>query len=689
MPDPVVDAIKSRIDIAELVGAKVNLRRAGKLLKGLCPFHQERSPSFVVYPDEGRYHCFGCAKSGDAFTWLRDTQGLDFADALKELSRRTGVPLPERAPREVNQPPPEAEAARQALAEATRFYQRQLIDAPDAGEARAYLRRRGITRGSVDAFALGWAPEGREVLLEHLVRKGFSFAHLELAGLAMSTDHGRRDRFRARVIFPIRDRAGEVIGFGARTLGDAQPKYLNSPQTPFFDKGSNLYGLDLARGPIRQAGAAVIVEGYMDVVVPHQEGFRNVVASLGTALTDRQIELLKRYTRTIVLALDADVAGQAATLRGLEVARVALSSSTRPAPGSVARGGFLATQAGQVKIAVLTGGKDPDEIVREDPERWKSMIADAVPMMDHKIAIETASVSMDDPGAKLQAVRELARFLALVPDPVEWSHYVDRIAQRLRLDVRAVHAEVVQAEEAMRRAQRFTAREQAAAQARAATSQRPPLPETGDARAPDGPVGEAPSPSASAPHPDNATRPDVPSAGELFSFGGASYGSTSVTGSPSAGSYDPLEQFVVSELVAVPDNVGHVRHVIAPDDLRDPGLRALFEEMLAIDHPSDLRVEGYLASVRSALLEAVGARPAVPADGSDDPEARRAAAVVSASLRLRERRLREKLRDVQYLLREDPDDSERTALQRQVEQLATSLGRVHLEQNRAAVHAIR
>ena len=669
MPDPVVDAIKSRIDIAELVGAKVALRRAGKLLKGLCPFHQEKSPSFVVYPDEGRYHCFGCAKSGDAFTWLRDTQGLDFSDALKELSRRTGIPLPERAPREVDQPPPEVEAARQALTEAARFYQRQLIDAPDAGEARGYLRRRGITRASVDAFALGWAPEGREVLYEHLVRKGFSLAHCELAGLVMSTEHGRRDRFRTRVMFPIRDRSGEVIGFGARTLGNAQPKYLNSPQTPFFDKGSNLYGLDLARGPIRQASAAVIVEGYMDVVVPHQEGFRNVVASLGTALTDRQIELLKRYTRTIILALDADVAGQAATLRGLEVARVALSSSSRPAPGSVARGGFLATQAGQVRIAVLSGGKDPDEIVREDPERWKALIAGAVPMMDHKLAMETASVSMDDPGAKLQAVRELARFLALVPDPVEWSHYVDRIAQRLRLDVRAVHAEVVQAEEALRRAQRIAARDQVTAQARSGPSS--PVPPPSDGMTGDG---------------DTRHRAEASP-----TSGSATPSATSDLGQTNLGftNYDPLEQFVVSELAAIPDFVTVIRHVIAADDLRDSGLRALFEAMVAADPPSDLKVEGFLRSVHVALMDAAQARPALPTDGVDDPEARREGAVVAAALRLRERRLREKLRDVQYLLHEAPEADERSALQRQVEQLATSLGRVHLEQHRAAVHVAR
>jgi DNA primase len=668
MSDPVVDAIKSRIDIAELVGAKVALRRAGKLFKGLCPFHQEKTPSFVVYPDEGRYHCFGCAKSGDAFTWLRDTQGLDFADALKELSRRTGIPLPERATRDVEQPTPEAEAAKQALSEAARFYQRQLIDASDASEARAYLRRRGITRASVDAFALGWAPEGREVLCEFLARKGFSFAQLELAGLAMATEHGRRDRFRARVMFPIRDRSGAVIGFGARTLGDAQPKYLNSPQTPYFDKGSNLYGLDLARGPIRQANAAVIVEGYVDVVVPHQEGFRNVVASLGTALTDRQIELLKRYTRTLILALDSDLAGQAATLRGLEVARIALSASSRPAPGSVARGGFLATQAGQVKIAVLSGGKDPDEIVREDPERWKALIAGAVPMMDHKIAIETSSISLDDPGAKLRVVRELARFIALVPDPVEWSHYVDRIAQRLRLDIRAVHAEVVRAEEAMRRAQRTSARDQAPPEAHSISADNPSLfsVSTADAR-----------PGSTS---DNS--PQTGSADPRTSL-------DAVQTAMGPATYDPLEEFVLSELAAVPDLVAVIRHVVSVDDVRDPGLRALFEAMLASDHPADLKPEGFLASVHATLLDAASVRPALQTEGVDDHEARREGAVVAAALRLRERRLREKLRDVQYLLREDPEADERSALQRQVEQLATALGRVHLEQNRAVMHLAR
>lgn len=677
MPDPVVDAIKARIDIAELVGAKVNLRRAGKLLKGLCPFHQERTPSFVVYPDEGRYHCFGCAKSGDAFTWLRDTQGLEFGEALKELSRRTGVPLPERQAREDARPDPEGEASRQALVEAARYFQRQLIDSPDAGAARDYLRRRGVTRASLDAFAIGWAPEARTGLVDHLARKGFTFAQLELAGLAMATEQGRRDRFRARVTFPIRDRAGTVVGFGARTLGDAQPKYLNSPQTPYFDKGATLYGLDLARGPIRQERQAVVVEGYMDVVVPHQVGFRNVVAALGTSLTDRQVEALKRYTGTIILALDSDLAGQAATLRGLEVARVALASAARPAPGSVARGGFLTTQAGELRIAVLSGGKDPDEIVREDPDRWRSIISTAVPMVDHKIAIETAGVSLDDPGAKVRVVRELARFLALVPDPVEWSHYVDRIAQRLRLDVRAVHAEVVQAEAALRRERRQAS----------VPSVPSPRPETTSS-------GRVSGESAGGDEPVSARGTGVSMQGILSDPGRGAHvpvpiraDASTPRGAPAAD--DPLELFLISEVAANPELVAVVRPAMDADDVRDAGFRALLEAYLGAEVPADVRVEGHLAQLHARLTELASSRPHAGGELAEDPASRRSGAVLAAALRLRERSLRERLRDVQYLLREEPTADERASLQRQVERIATALGRVQLEQSRASIHFVR
>ncbi|HEX2184888.1 MAG TPA: DNA primase, partial [Chloroflexota bacterium] len=450
MPDPTIEDIKQRTDIVELVSGTVQLKKAGRGFKGLCPFHGEKTPSFHVYPDQGTFHCFGCGKSGDVFTWLQETEHLDFGEALRRLADRAGVRLPERP---AARPDPQAQAVVDALVEAAAWFHSQLLRASEADAARQYLHRRGVAPETVERFGLGWAPERWDALTTHLRRKGLGEQQIEDAGLALRGERGLHDRFRARVMFPIRDPEGKVTGFGGRTLGDGQPKYLNSPQTATFDKSATLYALDLAKSGIRKAGYAVIVEGYMDVVLPHQTGFTNVVASLGTSLTERQIELLRRYTGTIVLALDADAAGQAATLRGLEVARQALAEKRRPVPGPATRTGYLQLSAGQIKIAVLDGGKDPDEIVRDDPAAWQRLVEAAVPMMDHKLAVELDRVDLGDPQGKAAAVQELARFLVQVPDPIEWGHYIDRIAQRLRLDVRAVRDEVDRAARALRQEQ--------------------------------------------------------------------------------------------------------------------------------------------------------------------------------------------------------------------------------------------
>ncbi len=666
MPDPTIDAIKSRIDLSEVIGARVALKRAGRLMKGLCPFHQEKSPSFVVYPDEGRYHCFGCGKSGDVFTWFQDTQGLDFAETLKELSRRTGVPLPERTVKPDDAPAPESQAAVQALAEASAYFTRQLLDGRDSGEARAYLRRRAVTRATIEQFGLGWAPDEWEGLTTSLVRRGFTFEQLELAGLAMVTEHGRRDRFRSRVMFPIRDPNGQVRGFGGRTLGDGVPKYLNSPQTPFFDKSATLFGLDLAKGPIRQAGQAVIVEGYMDVVLPHQEGFKNVIASLGTALTERQIELLRRYTRTIVLALDSDAAGQAATVRGLEVARSALGMSARPAQGSIARGGFLATQNAQLRIAVLSGGKDPDEIVREDPARWKALIDASVPMMDHKIELEIAAVSMDEPQSKLHAVREIAKFLVLVPDPVEWSHYIDRIAQRLRLDLRAVQSEVSRAEGAVRQAMRLES-------ARTATQLQARATEAGMTDVPGGSQVNSPR---------DPSQPDLPS--HQSGVGSGPFG-RSLQAQDLTDPEDPLERFIVKELIANLRLIRHVRYIIGPEDFLQSEWRVVIERLMVLPDGEMFVPDEVIGRVIDRLRVPAG-RP-MPLNVTREADAHQVPSLIAAARRLRERRLREKIRDAQYLLQEELPPDERVFLQRQVERLASQLGRVHLDQSRGTAFA--
>src|SRR5687767_10577210 len=600
MADPVIDDVKSRVDITDFVSQRVQLKKAGRYLKGLCPFHQEKTPSFYVYPEQGTYHCYGCGKGGDVFSWLQETEHLEFGEALRQLADRAGVKLPERAARK---PDPEQTAAADALTEAAAWYHENLLRASDAQRARDYLVKRGLKAETVRRFAIGWAPERRDQLATHLRSKGFKDQQLLDAGLVRETERGLSDYMGGRIVFPIRDAEGKTRGFGGRTLGDNQPKYLNSPQTTFFDKSATLYGLDLARPTIRRDGVAVIVEGYMDVVVPHQEGFTNVVASLGTALTERQLDLIKRSAPTIVLALDSDAAGQAATLRGLETARLALSEASRPVPGRASRTGHLQTQSAQLKIAVVTGGKDPDEIVREDPEAWRKIVASAVPMIEHKIEVTLAGVSLGDPTAKAAAVQELARFLVQVPDPIEWAHYVDVVAHRLRTDVRAVRSEIDRAVRAIRADDRRRA-------AGAADRTEPPA--------------------------QLEERPDPPS-----------------------GQPDELtEEQLVTLLALEPRLGGRLPARLAPEDFQRPECRELFRAVM----------KDSLGALDSSLQEyfdhLVRRARRQPPQTDNQMEA----AVADMARRIRERNLKQRVMEAQYLMSEAEPD-EKGALIRQVAQL--------------------
>ena len=613
MADPVIDDVKSRVDITDFVSRRVNLKKAGRYLKGLCPFHQEKTPSFYVYPEQGTYHCYGCGKGGDVFTWLQETEQLEFGEALKQLADRAGVKLPERAAR---QPDPEQTAAADALTAAAAWYHDNLLKAPDAAKARDYLVKRGLKAETVRRFAIGWAPERRDQLVSHLRSKDFQDKQLLDAGLVRETERGLSDYMGGRIVFPIRDADGKVRGFGGRTLGDNQPKYLNSPQTTFFDKSATLYGLDLARQSIRRDGVAVIVEGYMDVVVPHQEGFTNVVASLGTALTERQLDLIKRSAPTIVLALDSDAAGQAATLRGLETARQALSESSRPVPGRATRTGHLQTQAAQLKIAVVSGGKDPDEIVREDPEAWKRIVAAAVPMVDHKIDVTLAGVNLGDPTAKAAAVQELARFLSLVGDPIEWAHYVDVVAHRLRTDVRAV------------RAMRAEDRRRTANAAPAARPEPPPV---------------------------EATRSE-----------------------PAPGQTDELtEEQLVTLLALEPRLGGRIPARLAPEDFQRPECRELYRALMK-DGETLGALDGSLQEYYHYVVNRARRQP-------PQTDVQMEAAVADMARRIRERNLKQRVLEAQYLLSEAEPD-EKGALIRQVAQLSSQLLRVQLERSRASLY---
>ena len=443
MADPVIDEIKQRVDITDLVGTRVALKKAGRTLKGLCPFHDEKTPSFVVYPDQGSYHCFGCGKSGDAFTWMQETEHLDFGEALRHLAQRAGVDLPER------RRDPQATEKRQrllaVLAEAAAFYHEQLVEArtPEAQAARKYVESRGLEAATVERFGLGYAPDRWDTLLRHLRQRRHTPELAIEAGLLRENERGRYDLFRGRLLFPIRDAGGAVIGFGGRILGDGQPKYLNSPQTPLFDKSTVLYGLDQARQAIRREDQAIIVEGYMDAVIAHQHGYTNVVAALGTALTKQQVRQLRRYSRNLVLTLDADTAGEAATSRA--ILKEALAAGGKPVPvlGPKALIRYQnVLPGGEIRIALLPEDRDPDEVIRANPRAWEELIAAAQPFAEFAINAALRDADISTAKGKRQVISELSPLINAILDRIEKAHYIAFLAGKVGVPEQTVHEEM-------------------------------------------------------------------------------------------------------------------------------------------------------------------------------------------------------------------------------------------------------
>jgi len=437
MPTP-VEEIKERLDIVEVISPYVRLRKAGRTFKGLCPFHTEKTPSFIVYPD-GHYHCFGCGASGDVFTFVMRTENLEFREALQLLAERAGVVLESR---------PQAVAEdklrprlRELLAAATQYYHNLLLRSSEAQAARQYVAHRGLTAPTVEGWQLGYALESWDAASNYLLGRGYSLDDLVAAGMVVERQGGGYyDRFRHRLLFPIRDAKGNVTGFGARALGDEQPKYLNSPQTLLFDKSATLYGIEHAQEAIRRRDQVIIVEGYMDVLIPHQMGISNVVASLGTALTDRQVRLLKRLSKNIILALDADAAGEEATLRGLEVAREALERVAVPAWRPLIR--FEYKLDADIRILSLPPGQDPDEVVRRSTAEWQHLVETALPIVDFYFQVVTARLDLTSPKGKSAAVERLIPLIREVPDPVAQAHYVQKLARLVRMDERQVETQL-------------------------------------------------------------------------------------------------------------------------------------------------------------------------------------------------------------------------------------------------------
>ncbi len=439
-----IDEIKARIDIVDLVSETVQLRRSGKNYTGFCPFHSNtRTPAFVVFPETGTWRCFGqCNEGGDIFGFMMKKEGWDFAETLRYLADKAGVQLKPPTPQE-EAIAEEHDHIRSLLEEAVTFYRHQLVNTPPGEKAHEYLKQRGLDGETIEAFGLGYAPNSWDAGLNHFKSKGYTEQDLLDAGLVTERDSGGfYDRFRHRVVFPIRDERGRMAGFGARVLNPEDiPKFINSPQTPVFDKGHLLYGLERARRPIRAQDQVVIVEGYLDVIALHQAGYTNTVSPMGTALTDRQLNLLKRFSRRIILALDSDAAGDKATLRGLEVARQTLDRESDPVFDARGLLRHEARLKADIRVTTLPEGMDPDDVVQRDPGEWERIIQNAKPIVAHVMDTLSTSYDLTDPKAKDEIASQVLPLIKDIPSAIERDTYRQRLARLLRVDERALLSE--------------------------------------------------------------------------------------------------------------------------------------------------------------------------------------------------------------------------------------------------------
>ncbi len=428
--------IKSRLSIVDVVGETVALKKAGSTFKGLCPFHAEKTPSFVVTPTRGTYKCFGCGKGGDIFSFVMERDGLGFPEALKLLAARAGVELDER-PRHDDE---RRARLREVLETAIAFYHLILTEHRVGRPALDYLRRRGFSDTTIERFQLGWAPAGWDTLSRELGRRrGIGLEELAAVGLTVPRQGGRGtyDRFRARIIFPIRDATGAPTGLGGRILEpgpgaegtasrEAGPKYLNSPATPLFDKSRTLYLIDRAKRAIRRTGQAILVEGYTDALMAHQAGFENVVASLGTALTPGQVAILGRYARRVALAYDVDPAGQSAGTFGVSELTALISEV------QAAKADFGLTDVGVVR---LPEGRDPDEVIRDSPEAWAAAVAAPVGILEYLVDASAARFDVRTPEGRRRCIDAVLPVLRRVADPTVRDAALLHLARRAATDV--------------------------------------------------------------------------------------------------------------------------------------------------------------------------------------------------------------------------------------------------------------
>ena len=445
-PPPLLDEIRAGVDIVELVGRFVNLRKAGQNYKGLCPFHGEKTPSFMVNPRKGIFHCFGCGVGGDAFGFVMRQDRLSFPEAVRALARQAGVALPEERgarPGETGR-----EELYRVMEQAAAFYTERLWTV--GGErARKYLDERGIAPEVARRFGLGWAPEGWETLPDALV--AVDEDAMLAAGLRIPRENkpGAYDRFRGRLLFPIRDLQGRVVAFGGRGFGDEQPKYLNSPETPLYTKGNLLYAADLAREAVREKNRALIVEGYIDCLMAHQHGFTETVAALGTAFTAAQLGVLRRYCEEVITFFDADAAGQKAAERAEELLE---PTGSGMAWGVNRAGSFDAPGVLRVKVALLPAGHDPDTFLRaEGAAAFDERIAAARSLLAYALDRTVGESVGGGARGRVNAFARVALMLAKVADAQEATALAREAALKLGVDPTQLWIEAQRLQAALRR----------------------------------------------------------------------------------------------------------------------------------------------------------------------------------------------------------------------------------------------
>jgi len=432
------DEIKQRLDIVDVVSQYVKLTKSGRNYKATCPFHSEKTASFFVFPEKQSWHCFGaCATGGDVFTFVMKKEGIDFGQALRILAEKANVTLTYKTSQATAEDRDRQDSLFKLNEVAAEYYHYLLLHDAEAETARGYAQGRGLSQTVIANFQLGYSPNKWEGLLSYLSKAGYKEDDMLAVGLIVQRDTGGfHDRFRNRLMFPIRDAKARVVGFGGRALDDSIPKYLNSPQSPVFDKSSIIYGIERAAGAIRQHDSVVITEGYMDTLAAHQHGFENTVASMGTALTEKQISTLRKLSRNIIVALDADAAGLEATARSITTIDDQIPKE-HWMPWIEPRT-YSELVKHEVQVVEIAGGKDPDEIIRSSPEKWAGLLKESQPIIDFTLKKEIANIDKNNPKDKSALVSKFLPIISRIDDTVRRAHYVEKLSRLLDLDERFV-----------------------------------------------------------------------------------------------------------------------------------------------------------------------------------------------------------------------------------------------------------